>query len=99
LVVIGVHYPEFEREHDRSNVEAYVTETETTYPVVLDNTGGTWEAYNQRYWPARYLIDTDGFVRHKHIGEGGYDATDQQIQELLAERTRVLKARARSETG
>lgn len=92
LVVIGVHYPEFAYEAERDNVEAYVDETNTTYPVVLDNDGGTWDAYDQRFWPTRYLIGVDGFVRYEHIGEGGYEETDRRIRELLAERDRVRNA-------
>ena len=92
LVVIGVHYPEFAYEAERDNVEAYVNETNTTYPVVLNNNGGTWDAYDQRFWPTRYLIGVDGFVRYEHIGEGGYEETDRRIRELLAERDRVRNA-------
>lgn len=90
LLVIGVHYPEFEREHKPSNVKKYVSETDTTYPIVLDNDGGTWNAYDQRYWPARYLIDVDGFIRYTHAGEGAYEETEQAIQQLLTERKQVL---------
>jgi thiol-disulfide isomerase/thioredoxin len=86
LLVVGIHYPEFDRERKRDNVEAYVEKTETTYPVVLDNDGRTWRAYDQKYWPARYLIDIDGFIRYGHTGEGGYEETEQMIRTLLAER-------------
>lgn len=92
LVVIGVHYPEFAYEAERDNVEAYVDETNTTDPVVLDNDGGTWDAYDQRFWPTQYLIGVDGFVRYDHVGEGGYDETERRIDELLAERDRVRNA-------
>ena len=90
LFVIGVHYPEFDRERDPANVRSYVDDADITYPVVLDNDGGTWDAYDQRYWPARYLIDIDGFVRYTHAGEGAYEETETRIKELLAERERVL---------
>ena len=89
LIVIGIHYPEFDYERERSNVVDYVEETNTTYPVVLDNDRGTWGAYDQRAWPTRYIIGVDGFIRYEHVGEGGYEETDQKIQELLAERDRV----------
>jgi thiol-disulfide isomerase/thioredoxin len=88
LLVVGVHYPEFDRERDPANVRQYINETDTTYPVVLDNDGGTWDAYDQRYWPCRYLIGVDGFVRYKHAGEGAYEETERAIQQLLAERNR-----------
>ena len=90
ILVIGIHYPEFEREYKPSNVKKYVSDTDTTYPVVVDNDGGTWNAYDQRYWPARYLIDVDGFIRYKHAGEGAYEETEQAIKQLLIERKQVL---------
>jgi thiol-disulfide isomerase/thioredoxin len=94
LLVIGIHYPEFDREREPANVSAYLKETDTTYPVVLDNDGGTWDAYDQRYWPARYLIDVDGFIRYFHAGEGAYEETNTAIQQLLEERNRVRRQTA-----
>jgi len=86
LQIIGVHKPEFEFEKDRANVEKAVKEANIRYPVVLDNNDATWNAYDQRYWPAWYLIDADGFVRYQHFGEGAYDETEEKIQELLSEK-------------
>jgi hypothetical protein len=59
------------------------------YSVVLDNRYATWNAYDQRFWPAWYLIDADGFVRYKHFGEGAYGDTERKVQELLAEKERI----------
>jgi len=89
LLIIGVHTPEFGFEREPANVEQAVREAGIEYPVVLDNNYATWSAYDQRYWPAMYLIDTDGFVRHKHIGEGAYEETEAKIRELLAEKDRT----------
>jgi thiol-disulfide isomerase/thioredoxin len=86
LLIIGVHTPEFGFEREPANVEQAVREAGIEYPVVLDNNYATWNAYNQRYWPAMYLIDADGFVRYKHIGEGAYEETEARIRELLAEK-------------
>ena len=86
LLIIGVHKPEFEFEKDPANVAAAVKEARIHYPVVLDNRDGTWNAYNQLYWPTMYLIDANGFVRYKHIGEGSYGETEAKIKELLAEK-------------
>jgi thiol-disulfide isomerase/thioredoxin len=86
LFIIGVHTPEFGFERDQENVERAVQEAGIEYPVVLDNDYATWDAYDQRYWPAMYLIDVDGFVRYRHFGEGAYEQTEDRIQELLAER-------------
>ncbi|RJQ17023.1 hypothetical protein C4573_03105 [Candidatus Woesearchaeota archaeon] len=61
------------------------------YPVVLDNDYQTWRAYQNRYWPRKYLIDIDGFIVYDHIGEGNYGETESKIQELLKERNAVLK--------
>ena len=91
LVIVGVHTPEFDFEKDIANVQKAVLQHEIKYPVVLDNDYGTWRAYQNRYWPRKYLIDADGFIRYDHIGEGGYAETEQQIQLLLMERDEQLK--------
>ena len=89
LLVIGVHRPEFEFEKDPASVERAVGEAGIRYPVVLDNNSATWDAYDNRYWPARYLIDADGFIRYQHFGEGAYEENEEEIQELLAEREEI----------
>ncbi len=86
LVIVGVHSPEFEFEKNYDNVKAAVQKFGIKYPVVQDNDHGTWNAYANQYWPRDYLIDVDGYIRHDHIGEGGYAETEKAIQSLLAER-------------
>ncbi len=86
LVVVGVHTPEFAFEHDLSNVRAATKRYGVRYPVPLDNDYGTWNAYGNQYWPAEYLIDRSGHVRHAHFGEGEYAQTEGLIRRLLAER-------------
>jgi thiol-disulfide isomerase/thioredoxin len=83
LVIIGVHTPEFAFEHVASNVTDASKRLGVTYPVALDNNYKTWNAWDQRYWPAHYLIDKDGIVRQVHYGEGGYAETEKLIQQLL----------------
>jgi thiol-disulfide isomerase/thioredoxin len=70
LQVVGVHTPEFGFEREYANVRSAVREAGIEYPVVLDNAYATWDAYHNRYWPAIYLVNADGFVRYKHFGEG-----------------------------
>ncbi|MDP9458237.1 MAG: redoxin domain-containing protein [Actinomycetota bacterium] len=94
LLVIGVHRPEFEFEKDRASVEEAVRKAGIEYPVVLDNDSATWEAYDNRYWPAWYLIDADGFVRYRHFGEGAYDETEEKIRELLKEKEEARRNQA-----
>jgi thiol-disulfide isomerase/thioredoxin len=86
LVIVGVHSPEFEFEKNYDNVKAAVQRFGITYPVILDSDHGTWNAYGNQYWPRDYLIDSQGYIRDNHIGEGGYDQTEKAIQLLLAER-------------
>lgn len=85
LVVIGNHYPEFTNEHDLANLRANMIRLEVNYPVLQDNDRETWSAYSNRYWPTMYLIDKQGRIRYRHIGEGRYQETEQAIQDLLAE--------------
>ncbi len=86
LVVVGVHTPEFPFERISSNVEEAIAANGITYPVVQDNDYGTWNAYGNQYWPAKYLIDAAGNVRYVHFGEGSYGTTERAIRSLLAER-------------
>jgi thiol-disulfide isomerase/thioredoxin len=85
LVVIGNHYPEFSYERDLNNVKDSLIRLEIAYPVIQDNERETWSAYNNRYWPTIYLIDKQGHIRYRHIGEGRYRETEAAIQTLLAE--------------
>jgi cytochrome c biogenesis protein CcdA/thiol-disulfide isomerase/thioredoxin len=85
LTIIGVHTPEFPFEKDAGNVEQAIRDDGLRYPVVQDNDYATWDAYANRYWPAKYLIDADGYVRYIHYGEGEYEKTEQAIRTLLAE--------------
>ena len=83
LVMIGVHTPEFEFEKDFANVKKAVEDFEIEWAVALDNEYGTWRAYENRYWPAKYLIDHNGVVRYMHFGEGKYAETEETIRGLL----------------
>jgi cytochrome c biogenesis protein CcdA/thiol-disulfide isomerase/thioredoxin len=83
LVIVGVHTPEFAFEHDLGNVTDAVKKLGVRYPVALDNDYKTWNAYQNEFWPAEYLIDQQGHVRHIHFGEGEYDKTEQDIRLLL----------------
>ena len=92
LVIVGVHTPEFEFEKDYNNVKAAVEKFGIQYPVLQDNEKAVWEAYENRYWPRKYLIDNEGYVRYDHIGEGAYAETEKVIQSLLTERTESIGA-------
>jgi thiol-disulfide isomerase/thioredoxin len=86
LVVIGVHTPETAYERDVHNVSRYVEEHGLLYPIAIDNDSATWTRYGNRAWPAWYLIDKHGIVRHVHVGEGEYAETEREIARLLAEK-------------
>lgn len=90
LQIIGVHTPEFKFEQKYENVKSAVEKYELKYPIVQDNSYATWRAYKNRWWPRKYLIDIDGFLRYDHIGEGAYKETEKVIQELLNERMERL---------
>jgi len=90
LVIIGVHAPEFAFEKNLHNVEQAVTELGIRYPVAIDNQYEIWNSFKNEYWPAHYLIDTQGLIRHQHFGEGAYQETELMIQSLLKEAHRDL---------
>lgn len=83
LVIVGVHSPEFEFEKKLANVQAAIAQYGIHYPVALDNRLSTWVNFNNRYWPAHYLIDRQGRVVFTHFGEGKYDVTENNIRYLL----------------
>jgi len=85
LVIVGVHSPEFPFERDAGNVAAAIKREGIRYPVAQDNKLKTWQAWGNQYWPAEYLIDANGQVRHAHFGEGEYDKTEMAIRDLLEE--------------
>jgi len=85
LNVIGIHSPEYAFEKEERNVRAGAADFGIDYPVALDNNLSTWTNYRNRYWPAHYLIDAEGVVRHVKLGEGGYATTEKLIRELLVQ--------------
>ena len=91
LVVVGVHTPEFAFEHVVSNVQSAVQQFGVTYPVAVDNNYSTWNAYDNEYWPADYLIDASGEVRYEAFGEGQYGETETAIRQLLADANPAVK--------
>jgi len=90
LLIIGIHSPEFEFEKDVKNVQMAVDKHGITYPVVLDNEKQTWKAFENRYWPRKYIVDHEGYIRYDHIGEGAYQKTEEIIQQILQERSLSL---------
>jgi thiol-disulfide isomerase/thioredoxin len=85
LVVVGVHTPEFPFEQDLDNVREVARDLRVEYPIALDSDYAIWRAFSNQYWPAVYLADAQGRIRHHQFGEGGYDECERGIQQLLRE--------------
>jgi thiol-disulfide isomerase/thioredoxin len=85
VVVIGVHAPEFAFEKQLENVRRATKQMRVGYPVAIDNEHAIWRAFDNHYWPALYIIDAQGRIRHHQFGEGGYERSERVIQQLLAE--------------
>lgn len=85
LTIIGVHTPEFPFGRERTQIEMAGRDLDIRYPVYMDNAFQMWEAYANRYWPAKYLIDQHGYIRYSSRGEGGYGDFEQAIQAVLRE--------------
>jgi thiol-disulfide isomerase/thioredoxin len=83
LVVVGVHTPEFPFERDVDNITWAAKEMNVEYPIAIDSDYRVWRAFDNRYWPAVYIADAEGRIRHHQFGEGGYDECERVIQELL----------------
>jgi len=85
LVVIGVHTPEFDFEHDHDNVRRAAADMRIEYPVAIDDDYAVWLAFDNHYWPALYFADAQGRIRHHHFGEGEYQQSEMVLQQLLGE--------------
>jgi len=85
LVVVGVHSPEFSFERDAENVRRAASALAVPYPIALDNRFAVWRSFDNHYWPALYLLDTHGRLRHQRFGEEGYEEVETMIRQLLAE--------------
>jgi thiol-disulfide isomerase/thioredoxin len=85
LVVIGVHTPEFDFEHDLDNVRRAAKDLRVEYPIAIDNDYAIWDAFDNHYWPALYFVDAHGHLRHHRFGEGDYEQSEATMQQLLAE--------------
>jgi thiol-disulfide isomerase/thioredoxin len=85
LVVIGVHTPEFEFEKNMDNVRRATKDMRVDYPVAVDSGYAVWRAFRNQYWPALYIVDAQGRIRHHHFGEGEYEQSEMIIRQLLAE--------------
>jgi thiol-disulfide isomerase/thioredoxin len=85
LVVVGVHTPEFPFERDVDNVRWAAQEMDVNYPIALDSSNAVWDAFSNHYWPAVYISDAEGRIRHHQYGEGGYEECERVIQRLLHE--------------
>ena len=90
LLIVGIHSPEFEFEKDPQNVKIAIEKYGITYPVVMDNDMKTWKAFENNYWPRKYIADHEGKIRYDHIGEGSYQETEKIIQQLLDERSEAM---------
>ena len=84
-MVIGVHTPEFAFEQNIDNVRQAAKDMRVDYPIAIDNGYALWRAFKNQYWPALYVVDAQGHIRHHHFGEGAYAQSERIIQQLLAE--------------
>src|SRR5215212_1257969 len=85
LVVVGVHSPEFAFEKDADNVARATMAMSLRYPIAIDSEHAIWNAFENAYWPALYLVDAQGQIRHHHFGEGAYEQIESNIQKMLVE--------------
>ncbi len=85
LTIVGVHTPEFRFGRERQPLEAAIRDLDIPYPVLMDNQYETWDAFANRFWPSKYLIDQRGYIRFQSHGEGGYDEFERAIQAVLLE--------------
>ncbi|MCC2632743.1 MAG: hypothetical protein K0S48_629 [Ramlibacter sp.] len=85
LVVVGIHTPEFGFEHDTANVQRAIRHLEINFPVIADGKRRIWTAFGTQAWPTMVLVDAQGRIRSRQVGEGAYEDTERTIQRLLRE--------------
>jgi len=85
LIIVGIHTPEFDFEKNIENVQQAILDLDVIWPVVLDNEMVNWDNFVNQYWPAKYLIDKNGYIVYHHFGEGAYRETEKKIRELLGD--------------
>jgi thiol-disulfide isomerase/thioredoxin len=85
LVTVGIHTPEFPFERNVDNIREAAKDMNVEYPIAIDSEYGVWRAFNNMYWPAVYIADAEGHIRHHQFGEGGYEECERAIQQLLGE--------------
>jgi peroxiredoxin len=92
VTIVGIHTPEFESEADLKQIRAQAEKHGLKFPIVVDNGGKNWKAWDNHYWPTIYLIDKKGRVRYHWEGEldsektKGEEIMRKHIDELLAEK-------------
>jgi hypothetical protein len=85
LLTVGVQTPEFGVEHDTERIRRALDDLRVVHPVAIDNDYAVWDAFSNQYWPALYIADAEGRIRHHHFGEGGYERSEHVIQHLLSD--------------
>lgn len=85
LTIIGVHAPEFAFGRERQQIEAAIRVLGIPYPILMDDRYETWDAFANRAWPSKYLIDAHGYIRYQSQGEGGYGEFERALQAVLLE--------------
>jgi thiol-disulfide isomerase/thioredoxin len=99
LVIVGVHSPEFEFEKSHTNVTNAVRRLDVTWPVAFDDDMKIWNAFGNRYWPAKYVTDRTGRLRYLHFGEGAYDEVENVLRKLLGVKPGAPRAAPHPERG
>jgi AhpC/TSA family len=85
VVLVGVHTPEFPFERDVENIRWALDDLRVPFPIAIDSDYSVWRALDNHYWPAVYIADAEGQIRHHQFGEGGYEECERVIQPLLRE--------------
>jgi thiol-disulfide isomerase/thioredoxin len=100
LAVIGVHTPEFSFEHDTGNIRRAVQDLQVGYPVAIDNDYAVWRAFSNHYWPALYIADARGRLRHHYFGEGEYQrSAERRVSRYASTGSRPARRTAATQTA
>lgn len=78
LVILGVSV-----EDPPELIELFLREVDITYPILLDRNGTVYRAYRAPGLPTTVLVDRDGIIQVRHIGELSARELDQYLSEVL----------------
>lgn len=82
LHVVAVHVPKFEHERDARRVGKRLGRQTFDFPIAHDPDWTLWQHYGIEAWPTVVLIDGEGRIRERVVGDGAIRELDAKVSQL-----------------